>query len=297
MTHHAQYGESASQAVSSGSVSHPISPRASAQSRRRRTWGAAFLTLALGGAAWGLSPSLERYHRELTSTRSELAALQKDHVRSEGELRTLRDEKARLAEDLDGAQVSARELSVRLADLQNRLGEVEEKHTFVAGELAEFRQMAGQFESMIDAGNLDVSYHRGRMVVELPAQLLFPSGSADLTPEGEAALVQVARILRGVRGQRFLVAGHTDNLPVSGAQFESNWELSVTRALHVTQALIGAGVKPQQLMTAGRAQYEPVASNASERGRQKNRRIEIVLEPYLAEVATRLAGIGEVDVD
>src|SRR6185295_4936242 len=80
----------------------------------------------------------------------------------------------------------------------------------------------------------------------------------------------------------FLVGGHTDNVPAV-KEYKSNWELSAARALRVTDALIAHGMPPKRLVLAGYSEYDPVASNGSEAGRQKNRRIEIILEPYVEE--------------
>lgn len=83
---------------------------------------------------------------------------------------------------------------------------------------------------------------------------------------------------------------------ISKAQggFSSNWALSAARAVTVTEALIDSGVKPTRLNAAGFGPYDPIASNASSKGRQKNRRIEIVLEPNLRELPASLqAGQGK----
>jgi chemotaxis protein MotB len=87
-----------------------------------------------------------------------------------------------------------------------------------------------------------------------------------------------------MRARRFIVAGHTDNVPVATDQFANNWELSTARAVKVTSALIRGGLRPEQLVAAGASEYDPVARNTSEAGRQKNRRIEIILEPRLQPI-------------
>jgi len=89
-------------------------------------------------------------------------------------------------------------------------------------------------------------------------------------------------VLRNVPRHRFLVGGHTDNVPAV-KEYKSNWELSAARALRVTDAMIGHGLSPKRIAIAGYSEYDPVASNGSEAGRQKNRRIEIILEPYVNE--------------
>jgi chemotaxis protein MotB len=139
---------------------------------------------------------------------------------------------------------------------------------------------------MIDSGALQVSFRRGRMIVEMPAAVLFDSGSAVLSEAGRETVTSVAKVLRNVPRHRFLVGGHTDNVPVT-KQYESNWELSAARAVRVTEMLTKQGVAPKRLAVAGYSEFDPVASNATDAGRQKNRRIEIILEPYMEQKLAR----------
>jgi chemotaxis protein MotB len=208
---------------------------------------------------------------ELREARTEAA----EKATSLEEARTLKEKQ------LEEANQKMQEVSTELAAAQSRLEELDEERAEISERLAEFKRMTEQFRRMIDSGQLEIVFRRGRMIVQLPAQVLFPSGSADLTDEGRAAIRDVARILRKMRGRHFIVGGHTDAVPVSNDDFGSNWELSAARAVNVTEALIKAGLKPQQLVAAGYAEHDPVASNRREDGRQKNRRIEIVLEPKL----------------
>jgi len=151
--------------------------------------------------------------------------------------------------------------------------------------LAAFKAMTDKFRKMIDSGRLQVVLRHGRMVVKLPAGILFASGSADLSKDGQAALAEVAAILKQFPDRHFMVAGHTDNVPIGPPSlFKSNLELSTARALNVSRQLIGAGMAASRLVAAGYGEYEPARSNGSEAGRQENRRIEIVLLPNLAEL-------------
>lgn len=121
------------------------------------------------------------------------------------------------------------------------------------------------------------------MVVKLPAAILFPSGKAKFSKRGQKALKQVARISRQMPRRRFIITGHTDSLPLGTRdKFADNWELSTARAVAVTKALSANGVRPRNLTAAGRSWYDPIASNRSQYGRQRNRRIEIVLQPYVS---------------
>jgi chemotaxis protein MotB len=270
---------------------------------RRRSGNGVFVAAALlaaiatglGYYAWQLWTAERKARAELTQSKSTVAALRKEQLASDEKLRKLETESGERRVQLDGATATMKELETKLAAAESRLEELEEEQAKTGARLAEFKALAAQFKRMIDSGKLDVRFRRGRMIVEMREQVLFPSASADLSEEGKAALKEVASILRGFRDKHFIVAGHTDNIPIGGpgAEFANNWELSTARAVHVTEALIRFGLLPRQLSAAGYAEYDPIASNATKPGRQKNRRIEIVLEPRLREVGLGGASKGK----
>jgi chemotaxis protein MotB len=148
-----------------------------------------------------------------------------------------------------------------------------------------FRDLSAKLQKMADAGKLGVRVRDGRLVMRLPQDVLFPSGSAGLSREGELALMEVAVILRQFQDRRFMVAGHTDNEPVKES-FKDNWELSMARALVVTRFLVEAKMKPQNIVAAGYGEHDPIAKNDTPEGRGENRRIEIILLPDLSELPT-----------
>jgi len=148
-----------------------------------------------------------------------------------------------------------------------------------------FRDMSAKLQKMVDAGKLGVRVRDGRLVMRLPQDVLFPSGVANLSREGELALMEVAVILRQFPDRRFMVAGHTDNQPVKEA-YKDNWELSMARALVVTRFLVEAKMNAKNIVAAGYGEHDPVASNATPDGRKENRRIEIILLPDLSELPT-----------
>src|SRR4029079_5635233 len=90
--------------------------------------------------------------------------------------------------------------------------------------------------------------------------------------------------------RRFMVAGHSDNQPIkeSGVKesYKDNWELSVARALVVTRFLVEAKMKPENIVTAGYGEFDPIAKNTTPEGRRENRRIEVILLPDLSELPT-----------
>jgi len=275
----------------------PKSARASAS----QAWlvSAVLLTLA-GGLAYAAYElwSQERVTRkELSATKTELATQQRTSSERGEKVATLEQQKTERETLIQQSNAKLLELNTALASAETRLAELNEERGEIREQLAEFRQLTQQFKRMIDSGRLEVTFRRGRMIVELPAQVLFPSGSSELMADGRAALTDVAKVLRTMRSRRYIVAGHTDNIPVSTPQFASNWELSTARAVEVTKELIKGGLRPEQLVAAGYSEHDPVARNSTDKGRQKNRRIEIILEPRLARLQrARGARIAVIEV-
>jgi chemotaxis protein MotB len=171
---------------------------------------------------------------------------------------------------------------------QAELNELRKWKNDTAKRLQTFRDMSKKLQKMVDAGKLGVRVRDGRLVMRMPQDVLFPSGSATLSREGELNLMEVAVVLRQFPDRRFMVAGHTDNQQIKDEkvkeQFKDNWELSMARALVVTRFLIEAKMKPENIVTAGYGEYDPIAKNSTPEGRKENRRIEVILLPDLSEL-------------
>lgn len=119
---------------------------------------------------------------------------------------------------------------------------------------------------------------RGLVVRLLTDRVLFDSGQAVFKPESAPLLKGIGGLLRSeVRRRATVVEGHTDNVPIHGGQFPSNWELSTARATTVVRFLIRIGAGANRLSAAGFAATHPLASNRTESGRHRNRRVEIVV--------------------
>jgi chemotaxis protein MotB len=119
---------------------------------------------------------------------------------------------------------------------------------------------------------------RGLVIRVLTDSLLFASGSATLDAQGDPLLSEVADLVNVDQTHPIAVEGNTDDVPVHGGIFPSNWELSTARASTVVRYLIAKGVDPQRLTAIGYASLRPIASNATAAGRALNRRVEIVLQ-------------------
>ena len=116
-----------------------------------------------------------------------------------------------------------------------------------------------------------------RLAVRVMADgVLFDSGSADVRPAFAPVLRRLGRALAADDAHPFRIEGHTDDQPVTG-RYPSNWELSTARSSAVVRALAGAGIPAKRFEAVGRADLEPLASNATPAGRTRNRRVEVVL--------------------
>jgi chemotaxis protein MotB len=113
----------------------------------------------------------------------------------------------------------------------------------------------------------------------LESKVLFSLGKSELTPEGQRAIRRVANAIKSdFPGKYIRIEGHTDSMPIKSVPGKTNLELSNERAVAVWRYLVDqCGLDPKRLYTAGFGQYRPVASNRTERGRQMNRRVEIVV--------------------
>jgi chemotaxis protein MotB len=118
---------------------------------------------------------------------------------------------------------------------------------------------------------------RGLVIDILTDNLLFASGQAQIKPPGMELLGHLAPLLSKQRSRAVQVEGHTDSMPIRGSSYPSNWELSTARASAVVRALIAMNLRPTRLTATGRANLDPSASNATESGRARNRRVELVL--------------------
>ncbi|MDD5291603.1 MAG: OmpA family protein [Candidatus Omnitrophica bacterium] len=122
------------------------------------------------------------------------------------------------------------------------------------------------------------------LVVTFLSEVLFDSGKAIIRSQAYESLNKVGEVLlTSASGMNVGIEGHTDNQPIKLSTWESNWELSGARAKSVLTYLIKKGVGPERLSFIGYGEYRPVASNGTKEGRQKNRRVEIVILPTMTK--------------
>jgi chemotaxis protein MotB len=207
---------------------------------------------------------------ELSTSRQQLAAAQQEAASLRGrvaDLQTIRDQLLHTSTDLQ-SQVAQKEAELLvLHSTQDEL---------VEGLKQEIADRQVQVEQIKD-----------RLRVEMVDEILFDSGEATLKPGGVEIVKKVGAALKKVKDRPIDVQGHTDNVQIGGAlarRFPTNWELSSARALNVARFLHEqAGLDPTRLSAVAYSEYRPRASNDTDEGRRKNRRIEILLGPAISD--------------
>ena len=137
-------------------------------------------------------------------------------------------------------------------------------------------QIADELQPFLGQRLIEISKVGDTVEVAMKSQMLFESGSARLSPQAMPALEGVGRVLASA-GNAIRVEGHTDNRPINTLQFPSNWELSAARAASVVHFLMRLGIEPARMAAIGYGEHRPAGDNAADEGRQRNRRVTLVI--------------------
>lgn len=133
-----------------------------------------------------------------------------------------------------------------------------------------------------DRKDVDIKVLKGVVYISLADNMLFRSGSYEISPAAMDILGKIAKIIKDYSDYDVLVEGNTDDVPISRPNIRNNWDLSCLRASSVVQVLQNEfGVNPSRLTAGGRGEYNTIATNATPQGRQLNRRTEIIITPKL----------------
>ena len=223
------------------------------------------LLMAAGCVSAGKYKDLEETHSQ---TEASLAACELQKAELEKKLGITSSQKTQLEGSVENMKRALTELETRKAETEKRL--------------AEFRELTSKFKSLVDAGKLSIKVRNGRMMLALSTDILFSSGSAQLSAPGSAAIAEVTELLKGLQGRNFQIEGHTDNVPIKTKQFPSNWELASARASSVLATMLNAGFPPEHVSLASYGKYDPLTDNSTPEARSENRRIAIVIVPDLS---------------
>ena len=195
------------------------------------------------------------------------------------QIAALRSQLAQISKALELSEKNEAEQKVQIVDLGKRLNRA------LAGKVEELAKYRSEFFGRLREvlGNRpDIRIVGDRFVFQ--SEVLFPSASADLVPEGQAQIDRLAATLKDIAKDIpanipwvLRVDGFTDKRPIHTPQFPSNWELSTARAISVVRQLIADGIPPERLAANGFGEYHPLETGDSPEAYSKNRRIELKL--------------------
>ena len=177
-------------------------------------------------------------------------------------------------------------LQEKLTACQKQVADAEKQKTELSAtqqqSKATYDQLMNQLKKEVTDGQIAIQQYENKLTLQVAEKIFFDSGKASLKPGGKEVLKKVAAVIKGLSDKMVRVEGHTDNVKITPALrriYPTNWELSAARATTVVRFLQDAGgVPPTMLMAAAFSEYSPIAPNDTPANKQKNRRIEIVLQ-------------------
>lgn len=179
------------------------------------------------------------------------------------------------AENIEKALESIKEKDLKISRMQDALTK---KDSVTLALVTSLKSSVG-----ISDPDIEINVEKGVVFISIADKLLFKSGSYEVTDRAKMVLAKVAKVVNDKPDFECMVEGHTDNVPFNGSGvLLDNWDLSVKRSTSIIRVLTNQlGVKPEQLIAAGRSSYIPLVSNDSAENRSRNRRTRIVVLPKI----------------
>jgi len=224
------------------------------------------------------------YDKLEAQKQQEVGELQQQRTSLEQQLGQLKSQREALEQDKTSLeqQKSALEADQQRLQAENQALAEQREQLMSASKQSQqqYDKLVENLNQEVQKGQLQVRRYKDMLTVDVAEQLFFDSGRATLKEGGKDVLKKVAEAMKSYEDKAIRVVGHTDNVPIAGSLkkvFPTNWELSAARATTVVRFLQDQGIEPERLIATGRAQYAPIASNDTDEGRRRNRRIEITL--------------------
>jgi chemotaxis protein MotB len=234
---------------------------------------------------------LQRFREELEKQISALKDGSSDEITTLlAELQTLQRSLQEREDRVKAAEKTLKDNETLLADAQRELAEKQESLLKLQKALDDQKQAVESLRQIVvnalkgyTNNGLTIEERNGKVYVSMDEKLLFESGSYTLGEKGKAALKDLGNVLAANPSINIMVEGHTDNVPLRGAnQIKDNWDLSVMRATAVTKIILNnPSISAKRVTAAGRGEFLPIDAANTTEARQKNRRTEIILTPDL----------------
>ena len=236
-----------------------------------------------------LTAKIQDTKDQLAANKEELAASKARVASLEEQLKQQKKDYAALQSSLDKSLTNANSNNLNISKL---VDQINESNQYIR-HLVEVKSKSDSL-NMVLTNNLtrslsreelkevDVQVLKGVVYISLADNMLYKSGSYEVNDRAQETLSKIAKIIMDYKDYDVLIEGNTDNVPISRENIRNNWDLSCLRASSVVQYLQNHyGVDPKRLTAGGRGEYNPLASNDTSVGKQRNRRTQIIITPKL----------------
>lgn len=236
-----------------------------------------------------LTANIQDTKDQLAANKEELAASKARVASLEEQLKQQKKDYAALQSSLDKSLTNANSNNLNISKL---VDQINESNQYIR-HLVEVKSKSDSL-NMVLTNNLtrslsreelkevDVQVLKGVVYISLADNMLYKSGSYEINDRAQETLSKIAKIIMDYKDYDVLIEGNTDNVPISRENIRNNWDLSCLRASSVVQYLQNHyGVDPKRLTAGGRGEYNPLASNDTSVGKQRNRRTQIIITPKL----------------
>ena len=250
-----------------------------------------------------LTESLQTAREDLAAKNARVASLEEQLTAQKQALAEQKRAYIALQQSLDKSLTNASQNNVSIEKL---VDQINESNQYIR-HLVEVKSKSDSL-NMVLTNNLtrslskeelkevDVQVLKGVVYISLADNMLYKSGSYEINSRAAETLSKIAKIIKDNKDYDVLIEGNTDNVPIKKTNIRNNWDLSTLRASSVVQALQNDyGVDPKRLTAGGRGEYNPVASNDTEVGKQRNRRTQIIITPKLDEFMDLIGQAPESD--
>ena len=250
-----------------------------------------------------LSEKLQESREDLAGKNARITALEDQQRGLQQALAAAEAKYTKLQESLDKSLTNASQNNVSIEKL---VDQINESNQYIR-HLVEVKSKSDSLNLVLsnnltrslskeELKEVDVQVLKGVVYISLADNMLYKSGSYEINDRASETLSKIAKIIKDYKDYDVLIEGNTDNVPIKKTNIRNNWDLSTLRASSVVQALQNDyGVDPKRLTAGGRGEYNPIASNDTEIGKQRNRRTQIIITPKLDEFMDLIGQAPESD--
>ena len=238
-----------------------------------------------------LTEKLQDAREDLAGKNARIQALEEQQRGLQQALKNAEAKYAALQQSLDKSLTNASQNNISIEKLVDQINESNQyiRHLVEVKSKSDSLNMVltnnlTRSLSQDELKEVDVQVLKGVVYISLADNMLYKSGSYEINSRAAQTLSKIAKIIKDYKDYDVLIEGNTDNVPIKKTNIRNNWDLSTLRASSVVQALQNDyGVDPKRLTAGGRGEYNPIASNDTEIGKQRNRRTQIIITPKLDE--------------